>query len=146
MKQFSEDVDIFKISKSRTQNLKNFKMLKISKIMFLVFLDGFGKFFFDFFDVFFQIFFSNDFYRSNFVTTPLPAAPQLHRAVSSSVFHSCKALQLRCPPGRPRAARGGGGGVRGRGRARTGRRWRSAQSTPTGVAVRLSSYEKNIGM
>ena len=81
MKQFSEDVDIFKISKSWIQNLKNFKMLKISKIMFLVFLDGFDKFLKKFF---FQIvLFSIDFYRYNFVTTPLPAAPQLHRAVSS---------------------------------------------------------------
>ena len=43
MKQLSEDVDIFKISKSWIQNLKNFKILKISKIMFLVFLDGFDK-------------------------------------------------------------------------------------------------------
>ena len=43
MKQLSEDVDIFKISKSWIQNLKNFKILKISKIMFLVFLDGFVK-------------------------------------------------------------------------------------------------------
>ena len=39
---------------------------------------------------------------------------------------------------RPRAARGGGGGVRGRGRARTGRRWRSTRSTPVGVTCRVS--------
>ena len=85
MKQLSEDVDIFKISKSRIQNLKIFKMLKISKIMFLMFLDGFGKFFFTFFFFFFSDhFFSNVFFdRYNFVTTSLPAAPQLHRAVSS---------------------------------------------------------------
>ena len=43
MKKLSEDVDIFKKSKSRIQNLKIFKISKISKIMFLVFLDGFAK-------------------------------------------------------------------------------------------------------
>ena len=43
MKKLSEDVDIFKKSKSRIQNLKIFKISKISKIMFLVLLDGFAK-------------------------------------------------------------------------------------------------------
>ena len=55
LKQLSEDVDIFKISKSWIQNLKNFKILKISKIMFFVFLGGFGMIFFDrFFRTFFR--------------------------------------------------------------------------------------------
>ena len=45
MKKLSEDVDIFKNSKSRIQNIKIFKISKISKVMFLMFLDGLGKFF-----------------------------------------------------------------------------------------------------
>ena len=45
MKQFSEDVDIFKISKSLTQNLKK-QNLENLKNYVLVFLDGFGKVFF----------------------------------------------------------------------------------------------------
>ena len=89
MKQFSEDVDIFKISKSRTQNLKNFKMLKISKIMFFVFLDGFGKFFFDFFDVFFpQIFFERFLSIQLCHHTPACGAPA-PRAISSTICRFC---------------------------------------------------------
>ena len=97
MKQLSENVDIFKISKSRIHNLKNFEMLKISKIMFLVFLDGFGKFLKKFF-------FSDRFvFDRFFITTPLPAAPQLHRAVSSlpitTVFFGQQTEKIRsCGP------------------------------------------------
>ena len=60
MKQLSEDVDIFKISKSWIQNLKISIFLKISKIMFLVFLDGFDK------KIFLTFFFGQKFFRPIF--------------------------------------------------------------------------------